>query len=65
MGDKDVLAHAQHPIDLGDTEPMQNVRHKGLEAHVLHTGDVLGSLEVIGCPVLATLSGIVHDCGGC
>ena len=59
---KNVLAHAKHPVDLGDTEPVQDVRHQGLEAHVLHTSDVLSPLEVVGRPVFATLSSVIHNC---
>lgn len=59
--DRNILAHAQHPVDLGDTKPVQDVRHQGLEAHVLHTGDILSPLEVVGCPIFATLSSVVHD----
>lgn len=63
MGWGDILAHAQHPVDLGDTQPVQDVRHQRLEAHIFDTGDVLGPLEVVGGPVFATLAGVVHDCG--
>lgn len=62
LGVLDLLAHAQHPVNLLDTKPVQDVRHKGLEAHVLHTGDVLGTLEVIRGAIGTPLSSVVDDC---
>lgn len=41
------LAHAQHAVNLGNAEPVQNIRHQRLETHVFDTGNVFGSLEVI------------------
>lgn len=41
---------------------MQNVWHQGLEAHVLHTGNVFGASEIVRSPIFPTLSGIVDDC---
>lgn len=43
----DSLAHTEHSINLLDTEPMENIGHQCLETHVFHTGNVLGSLEVL------------------
>lgn len=55
------LAHAQHAVDLLDAEPVQDVGHKGLEAHVLNAGNVLRPLEILGCAVLAAFPGIVDN----
>jgi hypothetical protein len=38
---------------------MENIRHQRLESHVLHTSDVLGSLEILRGPIQPALSGIV------
>lgn len=57
-----VLAHTQHAVDLGDSQPVQDVRHQRLETHVLDAGDVLGALKVVRGAVLASLAGVVHDC---
>lgn len=57
-----VLAHAQHPVNLSDAKPMQDVGHQRLEAHVFDAGDVLRALEIVRGAVFASLSGIVHDC---
>lgn len=56
------LAHAQHAVNLGDAEPVQNVRHQRLETHVFDTGNVFGTLEVIRGAILASLAGVVHNC---
>ena len=61
----DPLAHAQHPIDLLDAEPMKDIGHQGLKAHVLDASHVFGSLEIIRSPVFSTFSCIVDDCGEC
>ena len=53
------LAHAEHPINLLDAEPMENIGHQRLETHVLHTRNILGSLKVLRSSVQPTLSGIV------
>ena len=63
--EEDPLAHAQHPIDLLDTEPMKDIGHQGLKAHVLDASHVFGSLEIIRSPVFSTFSCIVDDCGEC
>ena len=54
------VGHAKHAINLGDTQPVQDIRHQSLEAHILDTGDILRTLEVLARTVFATLSGIVH-----
>ena len=59
---ENLLAHAQHPINLGDTEPVEDVRHQSLEPHVLDAGYVFSPLEVIGGPVLASLPRVVDNC---
>ena len=56
------LAHAQHPVNLGDTKPVEDVGHQGLEAHILDTCDVFGSLEIVRCTILPAFSGVVHNC---
>lgn len=44
---KRLLAHAKHPVNLLDAQPMQDVRHESLESHVFDTSNVLSSLEVV------------------
>lgn len=56
-----VLAHAQHAIDLLYSEPMEDVRHERLEAHIFHACNVLSSLEVLGCTISTALPGVVHE----
>lgn len=56
------LAHAEHPINLGDAQPVQDIRHQSLEAHILDPRDVLGPLEVIRCAIFPALASVVHDC---
>lgn len=56
------LAHAQHSVNLGDTQPVKDIRHQGLEAHVLYTGNVLGALEIVRCKICPALSRVVHNC---
>lgn len=56
-----LLAHAEHAVNLLDAEPVQNVRHQSLESHVLDSGNVLGSLEVVRGTVLTSFPGIVYD----
>jgi len=58
------VGHAQHPVDLGDTEPVQDIGHQGLETHVLDTSNVLSTLEVLASAVLASLSSIVDEVFG-
>lgn len=64
-GMADVLAHAQHAVNLGDAQPVEDVRHQRLEAHVLHARHVLGTFEVVGGAVFATLASVIYDCSGC
>lgn len=58
----DSLAHAEHPINLLDSQPVKDVRHECLESHVLDTGNVLGSPEIVRRAIFAALSGVVHHC---
>jgi len=57
-----LLAHAQHAVDLGDSEPVQDIWHQGLEPHVLDAGDVFGPFEVVRCTVFSTFPRVVHHC---
>ncbi len=59
----DPLAHAQHPIDLLDAEPMQNVGHQGLKTHILDACNVFSPLEIVRGPVFSAFSRIVNNCG--
>jgi hypothetical protein len=56
---EDSLAHTQHPVNFLDTKPMEDIGHQRLESHVLHTSNVLGSLEILRGPIQSALSGIV------
>jgi hypothetical protein len=56
---EDSLAHTQHPVNFFDAKPMENIGHQRLESHVLHTSNVLGSLEILRGPIQSALSGIV------
>ena len=56
----DILAHAQHAINLLYSKPVKDVWHESLEAHILNTGDVFSSLEVLRCTICGALSGIIH-----
>lgn len=60
MGNIDALAHAEHPVDFSDAQPVQNIRHESLETHILDSGYVFGPLEVVRSPILTTLARIVH-----
>lgn len=55
------LAHAQHSVNLLDTKPVENVRHQGLETHVLDASDVLSSFEIFRSTIRPSLSGIVDE----
>lgn len=56
-----LLGHTQHAINLLDTQPMQDIRHESLEPHILYAGDVLGSLEILGCAIGAAFSCVVDE----
>lgn len=64
IGSANSLAHAQHAVNLLDAEPVENVGHESLESHVLDSCDIFRALEVVGCAVGSTLSGIVHNFRG-
>ena len=55
------LAHTQHTVDLGDAEPVKDIRHESLEPHILDAGDVFGPFEVIRRPILPAFPSVVHD----
>lgn len=40
---------------------MTHIRHECLEAHVLDTGDVFGSLEVFACTIFSAFPSVVHE----
>lgn len=56
------LAHAEHPVNFRDAQPVQDIGHQGLETHVFDPRDVLGPLEIVRCTIFPALAGIVHDC---
>lgn len=60
--DKYSLAHAEHPVNLGDAEPMEDIGHQSLETHVFDAGDVLGPFEVVRRTILSSFPSIVHHC---
>src|SRR5215469_13392201 len=41
-------AHRDEAVDAGDAEPVEDVRHQLLKAHVLDAGDAFGALEICG-----------------
>lgn len=62
MTQKNLLAHAEHSINLGDSEPVEDVRHQSLEPHVFDASDVLGPFEVVRRTIFSSFPCIVHDC---
>src|SRR5262245_6933265 len=50
-------------MDLSHAEPVQDIRHQLLKAHVLHAGDALGPREILLGTVAAllTLAGVVDE----
>lgn len=54
------IAHRHHVVDLRDTEPVQDVGHERLEAHVLHASNDLCRLEVLVRRITTALAKIVH-----
>ena len=54
------ITPGHHVVDLLNTEPVKDVRHQGLETHVLHSSDELCRLEVLVCGVAAALAQVVH-----
>ena len=55
------VAHADHLVNLGDPQPVQDVGHERLEAHVLDACDELRGLEVLVRGVAAALAQVVHE----
>src|SRR5205814_4412855 len=49
------VAHRHQPVDTPNAQPVQNVRHQFLEAHVLHAGDAFGAQEIVVRAVAALL----------
>jgi hypothetical protein len=58
------VTHGDHMVDFGDAEPVQDVRHERLEAHVLDASDELGRLEVLVGRVSSTLTQVVDEISG-
>lgn len=56
---KHLLAHTQHAIYLLDSKPVQDIRHQGLESHILHASNILSPFEVLGGAIGRPLSSIV------
>jgi len=55
------VGHAEHPVNLCDAEPVQDVRHEGLETHVFNAGNVLSSLKVLASTIFSSLSRVVDE----
>lgn len=55
------IAHAHHAVNLLDPQPVQDVRHERLEAHVLDARDELRALEILVRAVAAALAQVVHE----
>lgn len=56
-----ILAHADEPINLSDSKPVQDIGHKVLESIVLDSRDIFSALEIIRCSVLTTLASIIDN----
>lgn len=57
----DILAHTHHSVDFLYAKPVEDVWHQCLKSHVLHSCHIFGPLEVFGCSIGTTLSGIVNE----
>lgn len=55
------IAHRNHVVDFRDTQPVQDIGHERLEAHILHTRDELRRLEVLVGRVAAAFTEVVHE----
>ena len=57
------VAHGYEAIDAADSEPVEGVRHKLLEPHVLSAGDALGAFEISLRPItpLLPFSRVVYE----
>lgn len=59
------LAHAQHAVNLLDSQPVENVGHESLETHVFDARDILRPFEIIRSAVCAAFAGVVYNCPYC
>jgi hypothetical protein len=48
-------------VNLLDAEPVQDIGHESLEAHVFDTGDELRGLEILVRAVTSTLAEVVDE----
>jgi len=55
------ITHRHHIIDLLDAQPVQDVRHQCLEAHVLDTGDHFSGFEVFIGGVASAFTQVVYE----
>src|SRR5215471_2680538 len=57
------VRHRDPAVDAADPEPVEDVRHQLLKAHVLHAGDAFGAAEIGVRPVAAMLplAGVVDE----
>ena len=58
------IAHRNHVVDLPDAQPVQDVRHERLEAHVLHACNQFRCTEVLVRRVAAALAEVVDQIFG-
>ena len=58
------ITHADHVVDLGNTEPVEDVGHERLETHVFYTGDNFGGAEVFIGGVAAAFAEVVDEVSG-
>src|SRR6516165_7332731 len=57
------VRHRDPAVDPADAEPVENVRHQLLKAHVLYTGDAFGTAEIAVDRIAAglPLPRVVHE----
>ena len=55
------ITHGHHVVHFSDPEPVENVRHEGLEAHVFDARDELGGFEVPIRRVSAAFAEVVDE----
>src|SRR5262252_3648081 len=57
------VRHRDPPVDPADPEPVEDIRHQLLKAHVLHPGNALGAAEISVGSVASrlALAGVVHE----
>ena len=58
------VAHGYQIVHFGNTQPVENIWHQRLEAHIFDARDKLGGLEVPVCRVAAAFAEIVHEISG-